>query len=238
MGADDGQPLEVDEDVFEELGVLAGRAHARAGNADVDRHRQAELGAGGVHRVVELVVERVLVDERRHPHQHDGRVGGQGPQPRDLRDGPVGPVDGQRDAEAVGMGCDGIEQRVRLLRREAGGDHAHVDAAGIHGGEQLRQGRGGRQVAAEQLGDALVAGLAQEGRGGLAGERVDPEIDDRHAGVGGAGGRRRSGRRRSGRVPTRRLDRGLAFGLGAGLGVSASWPWPSPWQPAGNGRPW
>ena len=128
-----------------------------------------------------------------------------------CRDGPVGAVDGQRDAQAVGVGGDGIEQRACLLRREAGGDHAHVDVAGIHGGEQLRQGRRGRQVAAEQLGDALVAGLAQEGRGGLAAERVDPEIDDRHPGSEAPGDGAGAGRRRSGRRPR---PAGLGLGLG------------------------
>ena len=40
VGADHRQSLEVDQDVLEQLGVLAGRAHARAGDADVDRDGQ------------------------------------------------------------------------------------------------------------------------------------------------------------------------------------------------------
>ena len=102
--------------------MLAGRAHARAGDADVDRHRQAELGAGGVDGVVELVVERVLVDERRDPHQRDGRVLGQGAQPRDLLHGPVRPV-GRRARRAGGPGgrpprrAAGPSPRPRCRRR-------------------------------------------------------------------------------------------------------------------------
>ena len=80
------------------------------------------------------------------------------------------------------MGGHLIEQRARLLGGDAGGDDADVDTALVHGDEQVLQRGGGGEVAAEQLGDALVAGLAQEGRGGLAGQRVDPEVDDRHAG--------------------------------------------------------
>ena len=113
---------------------------------------------------------------------------GQLAQPGDLAHGPVGAVDGQRDAEAVRVRGHVLEQRVGLLGGDAGSDDAHVDATRIHGGEQLRQGRGGRQIAPEELGDAFVAGLAHEGRGRLAGERVDPEVDDRHAGSAAGGG--------------------------------------------------
>ena len=47
VGADDGEP-EVDEDVLEQPGMLAGGAHPRPGYPDVYRDGQTELGAGGV----------------------------------------------------------------------------------------------------------------------------------------------------------------------------------------------
>ena len=65
---------------------------------DVDRDGQAELGAGGVDGVVELVVERVLVHERRHPHERDRGVRGEGAQACALAHRAVGAVDDERDA--------------------------------------------------------------------------------------------------------------------------------------------
>ena len=150
--------------------MLAGRAHAGAGDADVDRHRQAQLGTGGVHGVVELVVEGVLVDERRDPHQRHGRVLGQRVQATHLLDGPVGPVGRECDAQAVGVGGHLVEQRARLLGADARGDDADVDAALVHGDEQVLQRGGGREITAEQLRDAFIPGLAHEGGGGLAGQ--------------------------------------------------------------------
>ena len=132
---------------------------------DTGRPSSAQVGVDGV---VELVVERVLVHERRDPHESDGRVPGQGAQPRDLADGPVGAVGGQRDTQAIGVGRHLIEQRARLLRRDAGGDDADVDAARIHGDEQVLHRRGGGQVAPEQLGDALVAGWRRNAAAALS----------------------------------------------------------------------
>ena len=77
VGADDGEAGEVDEHVLEQHRVLAAGAHLRAGDADVDRHRDAELLARGVHGVVEAVVQLVLLDERRDPHQRQRVVLGQ-----------------------------------------------------------------------------------------------------------------------------------------------------------------
>ena len=77
---------------------------------------------------------------------------------------------------------DRAEQWLRVLGRNAGRQYADVDTAGVHGHEHVLERGGGRQVSAEELGDALVSGLAHEGRGGLAAQGVDPEVDDRHAG--------------------------------------------------------
>ena len=71
--------------------------------------------------------------------------------------GAVGPVDDERDAQAVRVGGHLVEQGVGLLGGEAGRDDADVDAAGVHGDEELLQRGRGREVAAEELGDAFVA---------------------------------------------------------------------------------
>ena len=135
---------------------------------------------GGVDRVVELVVERVLVHERRDAHQRDGGVGGVLTQERALAHGAVGAVDREGDAQAAGVGSGLIEQAWRLVGAEASGDDPDVDLAGVHGGEEVVDGLGCLEVAAQHLGDALVARLAEEGLGGLGGEGVDPEVDDGH----------------------------------------------------------
>ena len=154
----------------------------RAGDADVDGHGETELGARGVDGVVELVVERVLLHQRRDPHQHDGGILGQGTQPRDLLHRPLGAIDRQRDTQAVRVGGHRVEQRAGLLRRDAGRQHADVDPALVHGDEHVLQRGGGREITPQELGDAFVPGLAHEGGGRLAAQRVDPQVDDRHAG--------------------------------------------------------
>ena len=80
------------------------------------------------------------------------------------------------------MGGHRVEQRAGLLRRDAGRQHADVDPALVHGDEHVLQRGGGREVTPQELGDAFVPGLAHEGGGRLAAQRVDPEVDDRHAG--------------------------------------------------------
>ncbi len=87
------------------------------------------------------------------------------------------------------MRGDGEQHVVGLGGREAECDHSDIDATRIHGAEEIGEGGRGTDVAAEQIGNALIAGASQEGRGGLAAQRVDPEVDNRHAGsdVPGAG---------------------------------------------------
>ena len=80
------------------------------------------------------------------------------------------------------MGGHLVQQGARLRSGDACRDDADVDTALVHGDKQVLQRGGGGEVAAEEPGDTLVPGLPQEGRGGLAGRRVDPEVDDRHAG--------------------------------------------------------
>ena len=62
VGADDDQIGEVDQHVLEQYRVLAPGPDPRSGDADVDRDGKAQLLTGGVDRVVEGVVEGVLVD--------------------------------------------------------------------------------------------------------------------------------------------------------------------------------
>ena len=193
MRADHGETLEIDEHVLEQLGVLTGRAHAGAGDADVDGHRQIQLGAQRVDRVVELVVQRVLVHERRDAHQRNRRVGGVLAQQSALLDRPLRAVDHERGAEAVVVLAELIEQGLGLVAREPRGDDADVDAARVHGRQQLLERRGDREVAAQEVGDALVARLPQERLGGLAAEGVDPEVDDGHVVSGSGCARCRSG---------------------------------------------
>jgi hypothetical protein len=187
--ADDAQALEVDEHVLEALGVLAGRAHAGTEDADVDGDGQAQLGAEGVDGVVQPVVERVLVDERCDPYEGHGGVGREVAQALALAHGVVGAVDHQRDAQAVRVPADLIEEILGALGREPGRHDADVDPAGVHDGEQLLEHLergGGGDVTAPEVGEALEARLGVEGLGGGATDGVDPEVDDRHA--GGASG--------------------------------------------------
>ena len=72
-------------------------------------------------------------------------------------DGPVGPVDVSATRRRSGWAATSFEQRARLLGGDAGGDDADVDTARVHGDEQVLQRGGRREVAAEQLGDALVS---------------------------------------------------------------------------------
>ena len=132
--------------------MLAGRAHLGSGYADVDGHGQAQLGAGGVDRVVELVVERVLLHQRRDPDQRHGRV--LRPDHAGGRSG--GPVGRRRSTTRATLrrsawAATVIEQRLGLGRGDPGGDHADVDPALVHGGEQLcrasRRRRGRRPAA-------------------------------------------------------------------------------------------
>ena len=99
--------------------MLAGRTDLGARYAHVDRDGQAQLGAGGVDRVVELVVERVLLHQRRDPDQGHGRVVRQITEAGALADRSVGPVDDQGDAEPLGVGGDVIEQRARSRARRS-----------------------------------------------------------------------------------------------------------------------
>ncbi len=119
--------------------------------------------------------------ERRDAHQRHRGVGRVGAQALALPDRSVGAVGHQRDAQAVGVLARRIEEGLGVLGPEPGGEDADVDLTGVHGGEQLVERGGGGQVAAEEVGDALVAPLGQEGLGRLAAQGVDPEVDDGHA---------------------------------------------------------
>ena len=72
--ADHRQAGEVDQHVLEQFGMLAAGPHLRPGYADVDRDRKARLGARRVYRVVQPVIERELLDERRDPHEGEPLV--------------------------------------------------------------------------------------------------------------------------------------------------------------------
>src|SRR6202035_4272091 len=54
----------------------------------------------------------------------------------------------------------------------------------VHGGDELAERRGGGEVAAQQVGDLLVARSGGEVVGPLVAERVDPEIDRRGPALG------------------------------------------------------
>ena len=84
------------------------------------------------------------------------------------------------------MLADVIEQTLGLGGREPRRDDADVDAAAVHRDEEHFERGGGGEVTAQEVGDALVAALREEGLGGGATEGIDPEVDDRHA--GGASG--------------------------------------------------
>ena len=97
-----------------------------------------------------------------------------------MADGAVRAVDREGDAEAGGVGSGLIEQAFRFEGAEARGDDPDVDLVGVHRGDEVVDGLGCFEVAAQHVGDALVARLAEEGLGGLGGEGVDPEVDDGH----------------------------------------------------------
>ena len=73
---------------------------------------------------------------------------------------PVGPVDHERSAEARRVRGDGEQHVVGLGGREAECDHSDIDATRIHGAEEIGEGGRGTDVAAEQIGNALIAGAS------------------------------------------------------------------------------
>ena len=87
---------------------------------------------------------------------------GQGTQTCALAYGSVRTVDHQGGAQALGVGGQGTEHVVGVRGREAERDDAEVDAAFVHRAEQLCEGRRGRQVAPEEIGDAFVPGAPEK----------------------------------------------------------------------------
>ena len=132
------------------------------GMPDVDRDRNAELFAGGVDRVVERVVEWVLLDQRGDPHQVDGAVGGPGPDRRALPSGlfracrpsppaTAGPGGRPRSASVSSSTEDSV-----LVRTARSTPSRSISPTGPIRGQPPRT------VAAEEALDGPEPGLAQE----------------------------------------------------------------------------
>ena len=195
VGADHGELAEVDEHVFEQHRVLAARAHLRAGDADVDRHGQAELLRDRVHRVVEAVVELVLLDERRHPHHAERGVLRELAHAGAVHAGTAGLVDGGRHEEAAGVLVGDGEEVLRrvaahamgpLRVAQAAGEHADVDAGVVHGLDEALDRRALGEVVAEEGAHPLVLLLRHPLGGEGFREQVHPCVDD-HGAAGPAG---------------------------------------------------
>ena len=177
VGADDDQIGEVDQHVLEEYRVLAAGPDPRSGDADVDRDGEAQLLAGGVDRVVEGVVEGVLVDQGRHPDEIDGSLGGPPADGHALLPGPVRAVDRRGQIQPVAL-LGGEGQGVVVDRGQRGAQDRPVHADPVHLGHQVDRGHPVPYVDAEESLDRPETRLAQKGGRSLLGQRIHPEIDD------------------------------------------------------------
>ena len=155
----------------------------RSGDADVDRHGQAQLFAGGVDGVVQRVVEGILVDQRRHPHEVDGSFGGPSADGHALLPGPVRAVDrGGQIQPVASLGGEG--QGVVVDPGQRGAQDRPVNANPVHLGHQVDRGHAVSYVDAEESLDRAEPRLAQECGGRLLGQRIHPEVDDHGSSFG------------------------------------------------------
>src|SRR5271166_286226 len=139
VGADDDQIGEVDEDVLEQDRVLTAGPDPRSGDADIDRDGKAQLLTSGVDRVVEGVVEGVLVDEGRHPDQVHGSLSGPPADGHALLPGPARMVDRCGQIKPVAS-LDGKRQRVVFHLRQRGAQDPPVHADPVHLRHKVERG--------------------------------------------------------------------------------------------------
>ena len=171
MRADHRHPAEVDQHVLEQLGMLAAGPNLRTGHADVDRHREARFHARRVHRVVQPVIERVLLDQRRDPHQSEPLVPRQVSHACGHAHRPLGAVHRGGDDEPAGMLIGDGEHVVGRRTRQAAREHRGVDAALVHHGDELVGSLG-----LDRPAEVFAAHLPRH----LGRQEVHPEVDDAH----------------------------------------------------------
>ncbi len=129
MAHDELQLGEEPAHLVDQLHLLVGHRHPRAGHAGGDEDRQVELDALGVQRVVAGVVDRHPVGERGGGHRTHTEVGDQAFEQPDGVHAAVGVELGAGD-EAVGEVADGPAGRLPVVLGHV--DHRPLDTVGIH----------------------------------------------------------------------------------------------------------
>ena len=127
--------------------------------------------------VVELVVQRVLGDQRRHAHHAESFVLRERAHALHVHARRRRRVDHRSDEEPAGL-LVGEHEEVLGPGRQPGGHHADVHAHLVHDADQDVETRRVPKVTAEEITDALEPGLADERLDRVGGKQVHPDVDD------------------------------------------------------------